>query len=475
MGSSPFTATIPQVSLVSELSEFFTGLAPRSGRQTVLVGFSGGPDSTALLWGLLRLSEQWPDLRVRAVHVDHGLDEGSGTRAEEAVALAATMGCVIAVARYRVHEERERGESLEAAARRVRYRVLEEHRAATESTWIATAHHADDQAETILLRLLSGTGLAGLAAIRPVHGDIVRPLLGLRRSVLHEAVAHLNAIRDPTNLDPRFLRNRVRREVLPTLIEHDPDLVAMLSRLASTAQSAAVRIDSILANALSPSDSSKAETAVQLGTFERLPPPLRAWALATLCRRLGAPHGPSAAAALELDRQIRAGHRAGGQFGRTLEWSVTDEVLRIRHRRPPTPPFSYTFAVPGEIEISEIDIRLRVRSGPVEDWMFSADSTRAGLRLDLAPGQKVEVRNRRHGDRVRPFGHRRPRRLKELLIDRRISRAERDRLPLLIVDGEIAWVPGVTTAETSRLSATESAWIVEIEPDGEENRPGSTY
>ena len=102
--------------------------------------------------------------------------------------------------------------------------------------------------------------------------------------------------------------------------------------------------------------------------------------------------------------------------------------------------------------------------------MLRAHPQRVGLELPLNEGDVVEVRNRRAGDRVRPFGHRRPRRLKELLIDHGCERESRDRIPLLVVGGDIAWVPGVTVAENCRLTPEGMAWIAEIVSLDEENR-----
>jgi tRNA(Ile)-lysidine synthetase-like protein len=106
---------------------------------------------------------------------------------------------------------------------------------------------------------------------------------------------------------------------------------------------------------------------------------------------------------------------------------------------------------------------MRLARRPVEPWMAVGDPERAGLRLPLAAGQAVTVRNRRPGDRIHPLGGRGSRRLKEVLIDRRVPRQRRDRLPLLVVDGTIAWVPGVTIAERFRLGGETTAWAAEIE------------
>src|SRR5512142_487091 len=176
MGSSPVTATIsppaPAPERVQEaIRRFFHDAFPLPAGATGLVALSGGPDSLALLAGLAATHREL-GLELVAAHLDHGLDPDSARRAERAAALAAQLGVPCAVERRPVGGLRRRGESLEAAARRVRYEFLEEQRRRTGAAVIAVGHQRDDQAETVALRLLAGTGLAGLAAIRPRHGRV---------------------------------------------------------------------------------------------------------------------------------------------------------------------------------------------------------------------------------------------------------------------------------------------------------------
>src|SRR5438270_569184 len=189
MGSSPVTATTPDrpacsadaLLLLDALAAFFRDEAPLAPGDGVVVAFSGGPDSTALLWGMSRLAGRL-GVRLAAAHLDHAMDPGSAGRAAQAAGLAARLGVPCRVERIeRVAVLSGRAESAEAAARRARYAFLERTREALGARWITTAHHRDDQAETVLLRLLFGSGVEGLAGIRPVHGAVARPLLALPR------------------------------------------------------------------------------------------------------------------------------------------------------------------------------------------------------------------------------------------------------------------------------------------------------
>src|SRR3954470_17839462 len=260
MGSSPVTATIPTsiMDLLQRLEDFFRPLA-ESG-EGVVVAFSGGPDSTALLWGMAGIAPRL-SLRLFAAHLDHALDAGSASRAAAAARLAARLGVPFVAARRGVLAGS--GESGEAAARRARYAFLEEVRQDAGARRVATAHHRDDQAETVLLRLLFGSGLEGLAGIRPVspgRGTVVRPLLGAPRAELAAAIpAELVPVDDPTNHDLAVPRNRVRHRLLPALDRGDrtdltdptdPGLASRLARLAGRARAAGAALDRRLASLL---------------------------------------------------------------------------------------------------------------------------------------------------------------------------------------------------------------------------------
>ncbi|HUF78100.1 MAG TPA: tRNA lysidine(34) synthetase TilS [Thermoanaerobaculia bacterium] len=475
------------------LERFFTAAAPAAQGDLVVVAFSGGPDSTALLAGLARIAPR-RGLRLVAAHLDHGLDPGSARRAAAAGRLAARLGVELVSERRRVAAFARPGESPEAAARRVRYGFLEEIRSARGGRWIATAHHRDDQAETVLLRLLQGSGLEGLAGVQPVRGRVVRPLLELGRAQLAaELGAGLGAglpaapVLDPTNRDLRVPRNRVRATLLPALERSAPGSSEALARRAGAALSARGALERRLEAALEPICDAGG-VAVRRDAYEALPAPLRPHALALLHRRAGAPYPASRAAREELARQLGGpgGSRIGCDGPGGWRWS-SDGALLVLHPAPAAPPsFSYTLALPGEVEIPELGVTVRVRREPAAPWMYRGSPRRAALALPGAAepepasrpggapqggsrpeGPVAVVRSRRPGDRLRPLGSPGTRKLKDVLIDRRVPRRERDRLPLLVVGGRIAWVPGVTVDEAFRLPGGQGpgggeTWTAEV-------------
>lgn len=211
-----------------------TGEAKLERGTPLIVAVSGGPDSMALLDVLGRLAPKHA-LVLHAHGVDHGLREEAARELDLAEELASRHGVPFARTRVRV----ARGGNLQARARAARYEALGEAAQKVGARTIATAHHADDRAETVLMRLMRGAGPRGLAALPPramltPDLELVRPLLRARRSTLQAHVERhaLPFAIDPSNVDPRYLRARVRHELMPLLAELSPGIVDHLSALA---------------------------------------------------------------------------------------------------------------------------------------------------------------------------------------------------------------------------------------------------
>jgi tRNA(Ile)-lysidine synthase len=217
----PTLLTLAKRALTTEIE------LPKNAR--ILVATSGGPDSMALLDVLAKLREEL-DISIVAHGVDHGLRPDASAELDVAEGHAKRLGVVFARTRVRVAP----GGNVQARAREARHAALAAAKKRARAKFVATAHHAGDRAETVLMRILRGSGASGLAVLPAIDGDLVRPLI---RATREDVILHLERhavpfMQDPSNDDARFLRTRVRREVLPLLAELDPNVVSHLCALA---------------------------------------------------------------------------------------------------------------------------------------------------------------------------------------------------------------------------------------------------
>jgi tRNA(Ile)-lysidine synthase len=437
-----------------------------AGGETVLVAVSGGADSVALLAILAALAPAWR-LALHVLHVDHGLRADSAGEAEFVRALAARLGVPVDVERVQVGPG-----SLEAAARAARYAALEAWAARLGAARIAVGHTADDQAETVLMRVLGGAGVRGLAAIPPVRGRIIRPLLEIRRQALRDALheAGLGWVEDPSNRDPKFLRNRIRHELLPLLAaSYHADVVPALADVARLARETVDALDRTAALELGRLATVETDAlTLSRAALAALPPPVAAEALRQAAARLGS-RSPLRAWAHRGLRRVLAADPPRRPFrlgGVTVE--VSSDRIRVGARSAPALS-TRTLAVPGRVEMPEIGRALQARRLPASGYTVPRTADRVAFdAAEVSPA--LTIRRRRRGDRFDAFGAG-ERRLKTFLIDAKVPRWERDRLPLVELDGRILWLAGLRRGAAAPVTAAtrevvELRLIVLAEPGG---------
>ncbi len=287
--------------------------------EALVVGLSGGADSVALLDALALLRGP-RRLRLVAAHLDHGLRPSAAEDAAFCRALCARLGVPLREGRADVRARAAReGRGLEDAARRERYAFLRRVAREEQAGVVAVAHTRDDQAETLLLRLLRGAGAAGLAAMRPRRGRLLRPLLDVPRD---EVIAHLRARslewrEDPTNADPAHLRNRVRHELLPYLERRfNPAARAVIARAAALLADEAAHLREEADAVLAAASAREEGDALVLGRapLARAPLAVARAALREALRRHGGLRGVGA---VHVERLL-ALVRSPGPSGRTL-------------------------------------------------------------------------------------------------------------------------------------------------------------
>ncbi|PYQ14806.1 MAG: tRNA lysidine(34) synthetase TilS [Acidobacteria bacterium] len=436
--------------------------APCAG-QTLVAGLSGGPDSVALLDALAALGLR-RGFRVVAAHLDHGLRPSAKDDAAFCRELCQRLGVPLRVGSADVAGRAARdGAGLEEAARKERYaflrRVGEEEGAAA----IVVAHTRDDQAETLLLRLLRGAGRRGLAAMRERSGRLRRPLLSVARS---EVMDHLRARglpwrEDPTNADPSFVRNRVRAELLPYLESRfNPAARETLARAAAVL---AEEDDLLaeLAGALWARLARREGEAVLLSRDELRRAP-RALGRRVVRRALEETGGLRGVGHVHVEKLLALAAAASGRRmplpGGREAFVRFGEIL-IGDRPAPHRPFALDLPVPGRVELPGGQTLLaRPDSGPAAAAERSA--------VVAAPEGPLVVRTRRAGDRVRSAS--RELSLKRYLIDRRVPADLRSRLPLVAAGSQVLWVPGQPAIEREDAPLTDPQRFVRLELVGAE-------
>jgi tRNA(Ile)-lysidine synthase len=434
--------------------------------ERVLVAASAGADSTALLLALHRQAAAL-GIEVAAAHLDHRLRGAESAGDARFVAdLCGRLGIPLVAEEIDVAAAAaaSRG-NLEETARDARRAFLERAARQTGASRVALGHTLDDQAETILMRLVRGSGTAGLAAIHPtVSGIFIRPLLETRR---REVLAYLAVLgeswrEDATNADFDFTRNRIRHEILPYLTRHlNPRAAEALARSAENVRLVA--------------DFLQAEGARVLGELRRPAPGGLALPAVDLRRLHPALAGEvvrqALAAARGSLRRITAAHLAGildltrpGRSGRRLELPGGSEVRRelddlliLGRRAPASPTFQYALPVPGVVAVPEAGLEIVAALG-TPGAVAAARGSRVWLDAAALPAGLV-VRNRRPAD---VYGIGSAPKLKKVLLEARIPALVRGSIPVIASGAAVVWVPGLE-APTSLAAALCSPRAVLLE------------
>jgi tRNA(Ile)-lysidine synthase len=416
------------------------GFACPAQGEGLILGLSGGADSTALLDALAWLSKK-QSFRLVAAHLDHGLRAESAEDAAACEELCARLRVPLRLGRADVKAHALRARTgLEDAARRERYAFLREVMRQERAVAIAVAHTEDDQAETVLLRLLRGSGATGLGAMRPRTRDILRPLLRVSRSEVlrHLAGRGLAWREDPSNRDLSLARNRVRHELMPVLAGFNPSIASTLARSARVLADEADFVAEAGAELL---ERIRGEDAsVLLLDRAALASAHPAVARAALRGALDRQGGLAGISALHVERLLDLARRPGAS-GRRLPLPgdriavVRFGEIRLGPRLAPALPFAFPVGVPGDVRIpGGPTLRIRASGGPARSGALQAV---AALPAGLAP---LLVRTRRPGDRVFVGG--RAVSLKRFLLERRIPIEARPGLPLVAAGADILFVPG---------------------------------
>jgi tRNA(Ile)-lysidine synthase len=443
--------------------------------QKVLVAFSGGADSTALMHLFSRLRESW-SLEIAAAHLNHAL-RGEQSDADESHCRQVCSAWHVPFFSRKAEvaqEAKQRRLSIEVAARQVRYAFLEEVADAIEADVIALGHTRDDQVETVLLNLTRGTGAAGLAGMPLRRGRFIRPLLPVSRSQVRAycALHGLSFVEDASNMDARYSRNRIRHQVLPELRLINPRADEAIERLALVMRDEEDWWRTYL-QALEPQFTlgrTQHEWQLSLEWLTQQPEAIQRRVIRYALQNLS-PEGWEAK--FEQVETLREAIRTGGRAGVTLHGgrlnaSVGQRALRVWVKQDNTPlTYEIVMQIPGETPVPEAGVTLYAEYSPLPDAQsWRQDNWEVWCDTSRICGQ-VTVRNWRRGDRVQPLGLSGHRKLSDIFIDRKVPLSLRQRIPVVCDAEGIIWIVGICLAHRVRCtSETRQALHLWVQPPG---------
>jgi tRNA(Ile)-lysidine synthase len=448
MPRNPHTAVLRAVAAAVERA----GVAPDA---LILAAVSGGADSVAMLRALHELVPR-AGIRLAAGHLNHRLrgaesdrDEafvrdlcrrwGVALEVEQAGALAAGMP------------------NLEEAAREARHDFLRRTADRLGAAHIALAHNADDQAETVLMRLLRGAGVAGLGAMRENGpGRVVRPMLTIERSAIEQYLRAIGQpwIEDSTNASLAIARNRIRRELLPYIErEYAPGLSRRLVELAAEMNAVDEYLSRAAENELRRIR--RGDGALDLAGFAAIDRALRPLVMRRyLAARLG---GLRRVSRSHIDALVRLATDGppGGSAALPRGWRAVREYSRlsiVQGSRAIAAPFSVPIALDGDTVVDAAGYRFVASVMARDEAAMPADRMAALFDLREVTGRTLVARNFKRGDRIVPLGMNGSRKVKDVFIDSKLPRGERAKFPIVAADGGILWLPGMVRSASALVT-----------------------
>ncbi len=412
----------------------------------VLIALSGGGDSVALLH-LLRQIAPRCCLQLRAAHLDHGIRAESARDADFVRQLCGELQVPLTVERLDVPQlARQRGQGLEEAGRELRREFLQRTARQQDCALIALGHHRGDQAETLLMRLVRGSGLTGLAAMRPRNGPFIRPLLTFSRRQIEEYLAaeDHDFVQDASNHDLYYMRNRIRHRVLPELGRLNPkleeSLAALSDRIALEEGFWQQETERALTTLRTVRDG---ELWLDRPALLALHPALRARVLRQALQELRGNLRGLGAVHIELLEKLLQGATPQAEAHLPAAWVARRyERLWLRAAPPqPATPFSVEITEPGEVSLPDgRSLQFSIEAAPRGETPLAVEFPAGEVTFPLT------VRSFRPGDRFHPQGAPGSRKLKEYFIDAKIEREVRYRVPL--VEGrQVLWLAGIARCQ----------------------------
>ncbi len=440
----------------------------------VLVGVSGGPDSLTLLHILKRLKDEY-DLSLHIAHLDHMFrGERSAKDARFVKRLASRWGIPITLKEYDVGEyQKKEGLSAEDAARKIRYKFFFDLIDELDFDKIAVGHNLNDQAETVLMKFLRGAGLKGLGGIAPIQGSIIRPLINIKREMIEEYCQKkdLNPRIDATNKERVYLRNKIRLDLIPLLEdEYNDNLVSTLSRTADILRDEekflkdyTIRVlDKLIIN------QNKGRIVVDRDKLLELSPAIKKRVIREILKVLKEDYKDfyykHIKAILDLVKDGQTGRQLDLPRNVIIKLNYNQLIFLLEEELEEIDYFKEKIGL-GVSEIKRLNLQISSKvvdkSYPWRKWIDSSNKTC----LDFSKvGNTFYIRQRQIGDRFYPLGMKGSKKIKDFMIDEKISLSKRDKVPIFTtLDDEIFWLGGLRVDDRFKVtSQTEKILMIQI-------------
>jgi tRNA(Ile)-lysidine synthase len=414
----------------------------------VIIALSGGPDSVTLLDIMDSISKEL-DISLVVAHFNHGLRDTEDEAETRLVRdISESMGLSIEI--QKASHLTINDSSIEEKAREARYRFLESVMEKHGAQKIAMGHNLNDQAETVLMRILRGSGPSGLAGIPPVRdGRIIRPLIGIKREEIMSYLKEreLKYAIDSSNRDTKYLRNRIRIELLPMMLDYQPQLIDQLSRLSNIIRDEDSYMESMALDWIKREveEYTKGHVSLQLSSFKVLPPPFRNRVARSLLKQIG-----SDLRRIEYDHIISVSNLVDSENPQSIIDLPNGIIVRKTYDRlsfvlgaeDAFQEYSFTIKAPGTFHLNTIGrtIKFEELEGGM-DGIKDASNTRAYLDATKIHFPLI-IRNFRPGDRFVPLGMKGHKKVKDFFIDMKIPAMERSMAPILTSEDTLVWICG---------------------------------
>ncbi len=425
--------------------------------ERVVVAVSGGPDSVCLLDILSCLS---PDLKLELVvaHFDHGLRPDEDQDETRFVAsLAAVRNLPFETKSAHMDAQ---GGSLEDRARKARYRFFEEVRTRFSADKIALGHQRNDQAETVLMRLLRGSGTGGLSGIAPIRdGRVIRPILELGRSEI-ETYLHkreLSFKTDPTNREEKFLRNRIRSLMIPSLEQYQPQVIDILAQTADILREDHEYLETVSRKWLAERAPAQRNGLVEIDVAEflELPPAVGKRVIRHCVAHTGTGLSGVTWRHISSVYQLAGGKRSQGAIHLPKGLMVQRIYDRLSFGKGSSRKSADYFHIlhgPGRYAIEDASCILLVEEMCAMPPSFPEGAPWTAYFDARKISYPLALRNFRPGDKFIPLGMRGHKKVKDLFIDRKLPKPVRSRLPILLSGENILWVCGIMIDDRVKVS-----------------------